>query len=58
MYNTMETLIKAKYYSSKEEAIEIVSTFYATKMLTNEEYSKLMVLINECYSEEIVNEGI
>lgn len=51
MYTVMENLINHTYYDTKEEALKKLNTFYAYKILTDEEYAKLMDLTTEKYPE-------
>ncbi len=51
MYTNMKNLINAKYYEKKEEAEYKSSVFFAFNVITEEEYSELMLLIADKYTE-------
>ena len=51
MYTLMENLINHVFYKTKDESLKKLNTFYAYKVLTDEEYAKLMDLTNEKYPE-------
>ena len=52
MYNLLSNLIKAKYYSSRNEAKSIIECLLIGKSITAEEYGMLLVVLNENYPEE------
>lgn len=49
MYTLMENLINNTFYKTKDEILKKLNTFYAYKVLTDEEYTKLMDLSTEKY---------
>lgn len=51
MYTIMENLITNTFYSTKDEALKKLNVFYAYKILTDDEYTKLMDLTNQKYPE-------
>ena len=51
MYEILENLINNKYYSSREEVEKKLSVFYAYNVITEEEYKKLMDLVEEKYGD-------
>lgn len=53
MYNIMKNLINNKFYTNKDEAISKLSVFSAYKILDDEQYSELMDLTTEKYTEVI-----
>lgn len=54
MYTIMENLINHTFYTNKEEALKKVNVFYAYKILTDDEYNKLMDLTTQKYPVETV----
>lgn len=51
MYNILKNLINKKYYANREMAISKVDTCFAMNKLTEDQYSDLMMLIDEKYPE-------
>lgn len=51
MYEILENLINNKYYASREEVEKKLSVFYAYNVITEEEYKKLMDLVEEKYGD-------
>lgn len=51
MYTIMENLINHTFYTNKEGALQKVNVFYAYEALSEDEFKKLMDLINEKYPE-------
>lgn len=49
MTKILENLINNKYYSTKEEVEQKLNVFFAFNVLTQEEYTKLMQLVEEKY---------
>lgn len=50
MHTYMKNLINAKFYETKEEAEHKLSVFFAFNVITEEQYTELMLLITEKYS--------
>ena len=49
MYNAMVLLINKKFYPTAEAAKAKLNIFYAFDQLTEEQYTELMVLVEEVY---------
>lgn len=49
MYNAMKILIRRRFYASAEAAKDKLNVFYAFNQLTDEQYTELMVLVEEMY---------
>lgn len=49
MTKILENLINNKYYAIKEEVEHKLNVFFAFNVLTQEEYTKLMQLVEEKY---------
>lgn len=49
MTKILENLINNKYYATKEEVELKLNVFFAFNVLTQEEYTKLMQLVEEKY---------
>jgi len=52
----LENLIEKKYYEEKETIENKLNVFYAMSKITDEEYSNLMLKMQEIYSIEEVEE--
>ena len=57
MYKILENLIKNTYYTTKEEVEHKLNVFFAYNVLTEEEYTKLMVLTEDKYKETVVEDN-
>ncbi|OFS22986.1 hypothetical protein [Clostridium sp. HMSC19A10] len=57
MTKILENLINNKYYSTKEEVEQKLNVFFAFNVLTQEEYTKLMQLVEEKYKESVVEDN-
>lgn len=59
LVNLLENLISKKYYANKELIENKLNVFYAMSKITDEEYSNLMLKVEEAYrvEEEIKEEG-
>lgn len=55
MYTLMGNLINNTFYKTKDEALKKINTFYAYKILTDEEYAKLMDLTTQKYPDTTIN---
>lgn len=51
MYEAMTLLINRKYYPTAEAAKAKLNVFYAFNQLTDEQYTELMVLVEQVYAE-------
>lgn len=51
MSGIMENLINKKYYKTREEVDKKLNVFFAFSVITEEEYTKLMQLSEEKYTE-------
>lgn len=51
MYKILTNLIKKRFYTTREEAIAKVDTVFAMGKITSDQYSDLMMLIDEYYPE-------
>ena len=51
MYEILENLINNKYYDTREEIEKKLSVFYAYNVIKEEEYKKLMDLVEEKYGD-------
>ena len=51
MYNAMVLLINKKFYPTAEAAKAKLNVFYAFNQLTDEQYTELMILVDEVYAE-------
>lgn len=49
MFNILRNLINKRFYTTKEEAIAKVDTVFAMGRITQDEYSTLVMLIDEVY---------
>lgn len=58
MTKILENLINNKYYSTKEEVGQKLNVFFAFNVLTQEEYTKLMQLVEEKYKETTTEETV
>lgn len=52
MFNILKNLIQKHFYSNKAEAIAKVDVCFAMGKLTQDQYSTLIMLIDEHYPEE------
>ena len=57
MYKILENLINNTYYVTKEEVERKLNVFFAYNVLTEEEYTQLMVLTEEKYKETVVEDN-
>ena len=59
LINLLENLISKKYYANKELIENKLNVFYAMSKITDEEYSNLMLKVEETYrvEEETKEEG-
>ena len=51
MYNAMKRLIVRKFYKTADEAQNKLDVFYAVNRLSDEQYTELISLVTETYSE-------
>ena len=51
MAGIMENLINKKYYKTKEDVEKKLNVFYAFNVISEEDYTKLMELAEEKYTE-------
>lgn len=58
MTKILENLINNKYYSTKEEVGQKLNVFFAFNVLTQEEYTKLMQLVEEKYKATVTEETV
>ena len=52
MYKILENLIKKHFYSNREEAMAKVDICFAMGKITQDQYSSLVMLIDEEYPAE------
>jgi len=52
MFNILQNLINKKFYTTKAEAQAKVDTVFAMGKITQDQYSTLVMLIEEKYTEE------
>ena len=52
LVNLLENLISKKYYANKELIENKLNVFYAMSKITDEEYSDLMIKVEEAYYVE------
>ena len=57
MYKILQNLINNKYYTTMEEVERKLNVFFAYNVLTEEEYTQLMVLTKEKYKESVVEDN-
>lgn len=53
----LEKLIMKKYYENKEDIENKLNVFYAMSKITDEEYSNLVLKVEEMYAVEVAEEG-
>ena len=51
MYAAMKLLINKRFYATADAAKAKLNVFYAFNQLTDEQYTELMVLVDEVYAE-------
>lgn len=51
MYSAMKRLIARKFYKTADEAQNKLDVFYAVNRLSDEQYTELISLVTETYSE-------
>lgn len=51
MYNAMKILIQKSFYATAAAAQAKLNVFYAFNQITDEQYTELMVLVDEIYAE-------
>lgn len=58
LYNMLKKLIERKYYIDKQSIIDLLNNFATFSQITIEQYSELMLLVDEKYTviEEVVEE--
>lgn len=49
LYNMLKKLIERKYYEDKQIIIDLLNNFTAFSQITIEQYSELMLLVDEKY---------
>ncbi len=49
LYNILKKLIERKYYQDKQTIIDLLNNFATFSQITIDQYSELMLLINEKY---------
>lgn len=49
LYNMLKKLIERKYYEDKQKIIDLLNNFTAFGQITIEQYSELMLLVDEKY---------
>ena len=49
MYNAMKLLIRKRFYATADLAKEKLNVFYAFNQLTDEQYTELMILVDDTY---------
>ncbi len=49
LYNMLKKLIERKYYEDKQAIIDLLNNFTAFSQITIEQYSELMLLVDEKY---------
>ena len=57
MFKILENLINNKYYATRAELERKLNVFFAYNVLTEEEYTQLMVLTEEKYKENVVEDN-
>lgn len=59
LYNMLKKLIERKYYQDKQSIIDLLNNFATFSQITIEQYSELMLLVDEKYTviEEVVEEN-
>ena len=50
LYNMLKKLIERKYYVDKQAIIDLLNNFTAFSQITIEQYSELMLLVDEKYT--------
>lgn len=50
LYNMLKKLIERKYYEDKQAIIDLLNNFTAFSQITIEQYSELMLLVDEKYT--------
>ena len=50
LYNMLKKLIERKYYEDKQIIIDLLNNFTAFSQITIEQYSELMLLVDEKYT--------
>ncbi len=57
LYNMLKKLIERKYYQDKQTIIDLLNNFSAFNQITIEQYSELMILVDDKYTvvEEVEN---
>lgn len=53
----LEKLINKKYYEKKEDIENKLNVFYAMSKISDEQYSNLILKIEEVYAEEMPEEN-
>ena len=53
----LENLIIKKFYESKEQIQNKLAVFYAVNEITDEEYAKLTLKVQEVYENAVESEG-
>lgn len=49
LYNMLKKLIDKKYYSKEQSIIDLLNNFATFEQITVEQYSELMLLVDEKY---------
>lgn len=59
LYNMLKKLIERKYYQDKQIIIDLLNNFATFNQITIEQYSELMLLVDDKYTiiEEVVEEN-
>lgn len=52
LYNMLKKLIDKKYYSKEQSIIDLLNNFATFEQITVEQYSELMLLVDEKYTTE------
>ena len=50
LYNMLKKLIERKYYEDKQTIVDLLNNFTAFSQITIEQYSELMLLVDEKYT--------
>ncbi|WP_053983436.1 hypothetical protein [Niameybacter massiliensis] len=53
VYETMKNFISAKYYTTENDAVEILKAFQVTQDITPEQYTELILLSRSVYTPPV-----
>lgn len=53
VYETMKNFINAKYYTTENDAVEILKAFQVTQDITPEQYTELILLSRSVYTPPV-----